>query len=242
MLSEKKWHMMRSRKVLAICVLLAGVVTSISLAYVSQDNGVVAQGDIEPPHLVSFHLEPEYIDTTFSSQGITVTIHFTDNLSGLEVAGLSFARYGTFVPSPGLILSQLISGTFVDGVLQGVVPVPQYTAEGRYYLSSLNLYDNAGNSCTWPSLDPDDRMCMVEVPPFFVNVTDSGPPATATPTPTLTPMDTPTATPDLIATQTAISNQIATSVAATLTALAPKPTQETGTPPANQLALPSIKR
>jgi len=271
---------MRTRKVLAICVLLAGVMTSIVLISVSQDKGVVAQGDTEPPHLVSVQVEPAFVDTSLSDQPITVTIHVRDNLSGFDwesSSNIAFSRYSpTDSYNPPIFYNFpriLISGNAVNGTFRGTAKLPKFSPEGRWYLWRVQLHDNANNYCQWsPYSDwgTDPECAVTGDLPYFVNGQDNGAPASPTPTPTETPTDTPTPTdtetatpadtgtptptdtgtptdtptptPDLIATETAISNQIETSVAATLTALAPQPTVGTGTPPANQLALPSIKR
>ena len=44
---------------------------------------VVSKGDNEPPNILSFHINPKLIDTSNSSQTVTITAHLTDNLSGL---------------------------------------------------------------------------------------------------------------------------------------------------------------
>lgn len=83
---------MRARKVLAIGVLLAGVVTITGLASMSDEKSVVPQGDTEPPHLVSVAVQPEFVDTSLSSQLKKVPLHITDNQSGEHHITVFFAR------------------------------------------------------------------------------------------------------------------------------------------------------
>jgi hypothetical protein len=99
--------MMRSRKVLAIAVLLIGVMTSIGLAYVLHDGGVVAQASIAtiPDRLIRK-------DTTWTLSGspyelnsdvqiapsVTLTIEAGVAVSGVSPGGQIYIYGGLHVP------------------------------------------------------------------------------------------------------------------------------------------------
>ena len=224
---------MRSRKVLAIGVLLVGVVTSIGLAYVSSDTGVVAQGDTDPPHLVSLQVQPAFVDTSLGDQTLTITMHVTDNLSGLKASftSLAWARYSTdgshadpvFFTYP----ETLISGNALNGTFRGTAKLPQFSAQGRWYIWQVSLYDNANNHCFWrrpPDTIQDPECAPKSALPYFVNGADNGPPASPTPTPTDTPTDTPTATSTSTDTPTATSTDTPTFTPTNTPSETPTPT------------------
>jgi hypothetical protein len=227
---------------------MAGVAFLYWLAAMLIDNEVVAQGDIEPPRMLSMKVEPTFVDTSLSDQPITLTVKVTDDLAGLSFGRVGFARHdvvgGPALPDISIrfSLDDLVSGTSIDGVFRSTALLPQYSAEGRWYVWEVYLEDDAHNTCGWQRTSEGLEPCAPAGDlPYFVNVTDSGPPATATPMPTSTPSPTPTSTPDLIATETAISQHIATSVAATLTAIARPSPESTMTPQPGHLYLPSLK-
>lgn len=228
---------------------MAGVAFLYWLAAMLIDNEVVAQGDIEPPRMLSMKVEPTFVDTTNSAALITLTVQITDDLSGLQYIDIFFGRFSQdgrvqspevewFPPQPPVPES----GTLYNGIYVMVAELPQYLAHGRWYLSRFGIFDKTDNRCNWHreqwSTVSSESECLPAIElPYFVNVMDSGPPATATPTST----PSPTSTPDLIATETAISQHIATSVAATLTAIARPAPESTMTPQPGRLYLPSLK-
>jgi hypothetical protein len=222
---------MRYKTLPVIASILFGLITFGGLVIIGSSNEIVAQGDTEPPHLVSVQVEPTFVDTTSSSVPMTVTFRMTDNLSGAYYASISFARFsedgGSAQPSIDWYRSPLmaVSGTITNGLFILDDELPQHSPHGRWYLSSVLIFDSARNTCTWQrekwGAPSSDVTCVAVTDlPYFVNVADSGPPSTPTPTPT------PTITPDYIA----------TAVVATLTAIA-----EVATPQPCELYLPSIR-
>jgi len=229
---------------LAISISIVGIAL-IGISVLLLNREVVAQSDTEPPHLVSIQVDPSFVDTSLSAQAITVTMHITDNLSGFAASDFSFAKLSSSGMPEGTYLilrgSELISGTITNGVFRTneYSQLPQYSVQGRWYLQAFGLYDKTGNSCVWASPEgsrKDPECAPAGDLPYFVNGVDSGPPATATPTLTLTP------DPNLAATQTAISKQIATAVAATMTAISRATPKPSATPQPGGLYLPSVKQ
>lgn len=115
-------------------LLLAGFVT----AY--------AQQDITPPVLLDVKFEPERIDTGNGPATITVTVHVTDDLSGVEDVGLFFRKPGTTQQAqvefrPG----EIIEGDNLDGIHRATFTLPQYSAYGEWELYYFMTMDNVGN-------------------------------------------------------------------------------------------------
>jgi len=54
-----------------------------------------AQEDLTPPTLLDVQFDPQTIDTSRGPATITVTVHVTDDLSGMRWVGLFFAKPGT---------------------------------------------------------------------------------------------------------------------------------------------------
>lgn len=109
-----------------------------------------AQSDTEPPKILSLSISPTSVDVTSSLQTVTLTVHLTDNLSGIDPTfgrGVSFfftspsgtqTTSGSPVLQPGVIL--------LDTTLSIIVPVRRYSEPGTWKISALRLGDNAGNT------------------------------------------------------------------------------------------------
>jgi hypothetical protein len=120
---------------LLLIALAALVVTLLSLP------GAQAQGDITPPILVDLRLEPRKIDTTGADQAITVTAHFTDDLSGFGGAFIVFA------PSIGTTQRHDVQFSGVTGgeIYTDTMMIPRYAAEGRWVIIDIAMVDRVGN-------------------------------------------------------------------------------------------------
>jgi serine protease len=107
--------------------------------------------DTTPPQLQSFSLSQSSVDTSSSSQTITLTAHITDDLSGL--AGNSGPPSGVSFVSPSghqsvsamFNTSNRSSGTAQDGIYQTTMTVPQYAEPGTWTVQNFILGDQVGN-------------------------------------------------------------------------------------------------
>src|SRR2546427_13228715 len=69
------------------------LLTSATVFFIISSNvpAAFAQSDTTPPTLASFSFAPSDINTTAAPQTVTVTMHLTDDLSGVQlVASVSF--------------------------------------------------------------------------------------------------------------------------------------------------------
>jgi hypothetical protein len=110
-------------------------------------NMNTAQGlsDVVPPSIVDLSFSPEIIDVSAGSQLVSITLHATDDLSGIRSGDLYFIsssgkqyRGASFWGSP-------VSGDAYDGVYELTVEFSQYSEAGTWYIDVLRLTDNAGN-------------------------------------------------------------------------------------------------
>lgn len=137
--------------------------------------------DTAAPQVLAIDLQQSKVDTTASSQLITVTAHITDDLSGLKRAVLRFvpAIGGTQFVEMEITVDDRVSGDRRDGVYVATGFLPKYSAHGRWYLSEVTLADNA-NNFQYGYGFPDGRYSAPESgvgkePLYFVNGEDSGP-------------------------------------------------------------------
>ena len=99
-----------------------------------------AQQDTTPPVLVSLDYTPKAIDTTRSSQDVTVTVRITDDLSGLFFGCVGFQSpsgrqgHGTCFGD-----GNRISGDALDGVYQTTVSIPQFSELGTWHIPDNGL-------------------------------------------------------------------------------------------------------
>lgn len=129
------------RKLLLIVpVFVALVITTIAHA----------QQDITPPALLDVTFEPEIIDTSKGPVTITVTVHVTDDLSGVEWVVFGFQKPGTTQKIgidivPGTDWGKLLEGNNLNGKYQNTMTLPQYSAYGTWEMHYFALVDNVGN-------------------------------------------------------------------------------------------------
>jgi hypothetical protein len=138
--------------------------------------------DTTPPSVQSVLINPSSIDTSSGEQVVTVTIHVTDALSGVGIAGRpgaqvfdinnNFQIYANIF-EPGRYSYRFPSsqweripnpdgsaGTPNDGYWQAIFRFPQYSHAGTWTLQST-VKDNAGNSVF--GLDGSDPDVMTEI-------------------------------------------------------------------------------
>jgi len=137
--------------------------------------------DTTAPQILSIDLHQSSVDTTASSQLITLTVHITDDLSGLQRATFRFvpAIGGTQYLDISITEDYRVSGDRRDGIYVAVGLLPKYSAHGRWYLSEATVADNA-NNIQYGYGFPDGRNAepepvVGEEPLYFVNGKDSGP-------------------------------------------------------------------
>jgi hypothetical protein len=109
-----------------------------------------AQQDITAPALLDVQFAPAVIDTSKGPMTITVTIHVTDDLSGMEIVALFFRKPDTtqaaqveFRPDEGW--SKIIRGDELDGYHTATMTLPRYSAYGEWELYYLLTMDHVGN-------------------------------------------------------------------------------------------------
>jgi hypothetical protein len=114
-----------------------------------------AQEDVTPPALVAVSFEPAVIDTSNGPVRITVTVHVTDDLSGIESMTLYFVSLESvqhFILDFDVEENRK-SGDPQDGFYVSTVTLPQYSAFGQWKMNTFGLTDRAGNYVTGlPSL------------------------------------------------------------------------------------------
>lgn len=113
-------------------------------------HAAFAQEDLTPPALLDVQFEPQTIDTSKGPATITVTIHVTDDLSGMAHVALFFRRPGTtqhnqveFRPDEGW--SEIVTGDLLDGWHRATMTIPQYAAYGEWEMYNVSLEDTVGN-------------------------------------------------------------------------------------------------
>jgi hypothetical protein len=120
---------------------------------------VVSEGDNEPPNIVDMDFEPEFIDTSASSQDITFTTHLTDDLSGiysmqtwfLSPSGKQSAGFNFWSAS------DLVSGDDLDGMYVSQIRLPQYSEKGIWKLDYVYVGDKVHN-IRWLSQSDMDEL------------------------------------------------------------------------------------
>ena len=129
--------------------------------------------DNEAPTIHDLTISPASVDTSGGPATVTMTIHATDALSGVDgIFGSfdmpnAFGNYGFSMPQKG--------GRDPDGEWSMSIELPRHAAPGEWKLDELHVSDNAGNSDHYYSR-PE-----VESIPFSTAFTQSGPGDTTPP-------------------------------------------------------------
>lgn len=128
--------------------------------------------DITAPVIVSVAVEPTVINTSSGAATLTMTVHVTDDLSGVE------RGYYRFEPANPLVSGQLVdvytdkSGTECTGTpnnLTCVIPftLPQYSAGGEWVPTWIFTRDAIGNSRSLPESERTPGM------PAYISFTNN---------------------------------------------------------------------
>jgi hypothetical protein len=129
--------------------------------------------DTEGPAIENLAVLPPSVDTSGGPATVTMTIHATDSLSGVESIGGSFdmpntlGNYGFAMPR--------VRGKSPDGEWEIQIQLPRHAAPGEWRLDDLHLRDNAGNATHYFS--PSE----LESLPFPMTFTQTGPGDTTPP-------------------------------------------------------------
>lgn len=144
--------------------------------------------DTSAPEVLSIDLAHDDVDTSASSQPLTISLQIIDDLSGLQRAILRFepAAGGTQFVVFEVNESHRVSGDRRDGIYVATATLPKYAVHGRWYLSELAVIDNANNGAkvTGPWRSSALAAASGDAPLYFVNGSDDG---QLPPTPTADP-------------------------------------------------------
>jgi hypothetical protein len=125
---------------------MVGAVALTSLAVVSPAGATGSgdfTGDITPPTIVSFSVSPASVDVTNSNASFTVTVHATDDLSGVDSVNLTWASPSSSTMG-GVGYPTLVSGDHSDGTYSGTFVIPRYSPSGDYPMR-VSVRDRAHN-------------------------------------------------------------------------------------------------
>ncbi len=106
---------------------------------------VAQESDTTGPALVAFDFNPKSVDTTAGTQSISVTMHVSDDLSGVTSACAWFRNPRDVVQ---FACGTLVSGTTLDGVWNKAITISPFAASGTWVVERVQLNDAAGNVAT----------------------------------------------------------------------------------------------
>lgn len=156
------------RPLIPLIVLRTGFAI-IALALLASAHIALAQEDLTPPALLDVQFEPRVVDTSKGPATITVTVHVTDDLSGVKHTALFFHKPGTtqraqveFRPGemPHRYFGYWLAGDTLSGWYTNTMTLPQYAAYGEWEMNLVVLEDNVGNIVHLYRPDPGDEQAM----------------------------------------------------------------------------------
>ena len=111
--------------------------------------------DTEAPKVTALSMSPETIDVSAGAQQVLITLHLTDNHTGVVLGSSAncgdftirfrspSGAHGRFVECHALHLRN--GGTLQDGLWQGTMTMPRFSEPGAWQLSVLDFFDGEGN-------------------------------------------------------------------------------------------------
>ncbi len=105
----------------------------------------IGLGDETPPSVAGLTLSPTSVDTSTSAKSVTVSVHATDDLSGISAVQVSLSNGSRWISAPASLAA---GGTRLNGTWEATLTVPKGSAEGSYALS-VAVIDNIGNHRTY---------------------------------------------------------------------------------------------
>lgn len=138
------WLLMAKYKsVLPVVVALVWLLLAVAVWAVEPE-----EQDISAPVIVWLEISPQFVDTSDRAQAVTVTLRITDDLAGLDRYQVDFVS--DVAPSQRVILFRQANATRIDGderdgIYQGQIVLPQYSAYGRWQVVLLCAHDQINN-------------------------------------------------------------------------------------------------
>ena len=127
---------------------LAAVLGTVSLA-VTAHPALAAEVDSAPPSITSVAVAPLTVDTSASAQVMTMTVHVTDDVTG--ITGMMASGSVVFRSPSGRTQlsgwfneSRRTEGTPQDGTYTVTTTLPRYSEQGTWTLTSVSASDGAG--------------------------------------------------------------------------------------------------
>lgn len=106
-------------------------------------------GDETPPRILSVSAAPAAVDASDGDSSVTVTVHATDDLSGLATRDAPDRLYSVsfWSPSQQSVDGPLrfVSGHARDAVYEATLTLPRYSEQGTWTLAHVGVGDNALN-------------------------------------------------------------------------------------------------
>lgn len=127
--------------------LFIGKITLAAIAILAFAGQLSAQvSDTTPPEISNLSFTPASIDTTDSSQDVTVTLHAADAGFGVNLIVVNFrSPSGTQLVRAVMQSEQRISGDDKDGIYSAAATFPQYSRAGTWTVFEVYARD-AGNN------------------------------------------------------------------------------------------------
>lgn len=130
--------------------------------FVYNKPAIAQSNDTIPPTLVSIDITPSFIDVSSGNQEITLTMHITDDVSGLDYATITIHSPDVNLPvleGYGITIydKHRVSGSAQDGIYKIALTVGPSSIRGLWYYQPVTLYDFA---------EKERRYCDVCPSPF----------------------------------------------------------------------------
>lgn len=116
----------------------------IGLALLLVPLAAAAQGDTAPPVLVSATPDRQQIDTDDGPQLVRVSVHITDDLSGLQNLYIAW-RHEYGANTTRNCQFQLYAEGHRDVRAECLLEFPQHSAAGRWLVDHVGMRDRVGN-------------------------------------------------------------------------------------------------
>lgn len=138
----------------------------VALGFPTTFVNVGTMSDAAAPQLLALSIAPTALDTRAQAQTVTVTVHLTDDLSGIGRWGF-FTVNGPSTTDPPLRIVELtqVSGDAQDGIYTFTIDVPQYADFGTWHLTGLWFWDNADHRVSFT----EAKLAALGFPTTFVN-------------------------------------------------------------------------
>jgi hypothetical protein len=107
-----------------------------------------AGGDITPPVLVAAAADRYQIDTSNGAQTVTLTLHITDDLSGLNYVQISYVQHDGYNANRNCD-TWIHSDQATDLTVPCSVTFPRFSAEGKWQVFGVYIVDQVGNDAEY---------------------------------------------------------------------------------------------